>query len=754
MKGNVFYIVNSKWGIINGADGKEYFFHKTSLLNCTIYQLSEGDYVSFDCITQKDQKRDAAIKIRKLDTAENADEVEINAGIKSEFKYDYFNEDEIAIINLLKKVFYVTNGGNIVNLGNSNYRYCLVKPTSAFTRTFNLKRELIVVFSDYVTFEPRSLDAAAAIAERMESKLRVDRGCQVLISSDINIEKRISEVLKDTNLNSIVIPFSYQELLKIDDLDFIINRFRKYLFDVDLFSSSIPIQEDIFFFGRRDYVYDIANKCKNNVHCGIFGLRRSGKTSLLYAVKRLLENDNYPTVYIPCQSQFANVDWGIALYNLIHSIISETTIRIGNIHSKQSYQNENAAICFEDDLNKIYGVISKPIVLLFDEIESITFGVSGNKDDWKNGIDYVTFWNAIRGYYSKYHYVLSIVVAGTNPMINEIPVINEEVINPMFGQLSVANQGAYLPPFTVMDTNNMINTLGGYMGLSFDDKVCSLITADCGGHPYLIRLLCSYINTYIKNRQISRPQIVTETLYTPILKEFEETTEATGFYLMILNILISSYPKEFNALKEVALNGDKYLSKFVDEKSLLHLLGYGLLESDEDHFRIRFKTIERYLLGQYKFERANPSIEEQKQEIQFRINNAEMALRRIVKSSLQTVKGATGAKRIVIDSMASHKAISPIDITKAQELTYNQLFDPSINKIYFSVLIKIIIDNYDVFKNLFDQTQEFTKKHLDIINTARRVPDHSYTTTSEKWSIENFYKFREAMSWLETITNS
>ena len=389
---------------------------------------------------------------------------------------------------------------------------------------------------------------------------------------------------------------------------------------------------------------------------------------------------------------------------------------------------------------------------MFDEIESITFGDSGVAENWKNGTGYVSFWNTIRGYYSKYNSTLSIVVAGTNPMINEIPVINESIVNPMFGQISIANQGAYLPPFSVMDTQNMINTLGGYMGISFDDKVCSLITNDCGGHPYLIRLLCSHINSYLKNKKIERPKKITEPLYAPILKEFEETADATGFYLMILNILITNYPKEFNALKEVALNGDDYVSKFVDEKSLLHLLGYGLLESDENHLKIRFKTVERYLLGQYKFERENLSIEDQKQEIQFRIDNAEIALRKLVKSSLQTVKGATDAKNIVIAAMRSHNSIKQNDISKAQTLKLNQLFDPSVNKIYFSVLSIIIVDNYDVFKNVFDQSLDIVKSHLDVINKARRVPDHSYTDTSEKWSVEEFKKFRESITWLESIT--
>lgn len=120
--------------------------------------------------------------------------------------------------------------------------------------------------------------------------------------------------------------------------------------------------------------------------------------------------------------------------------------------------------------------------MLFDEIEAITFDVPSDNSNWADGTYYISFWNALRGLYLKNPNVISIVVAGTNPRINEIPVLHNGSTNPMYGQLALSNQGAYLLPFTLIDTQNVVNTLGGYMGLSFDDHVCSSLTLDCGGH--------------------------------------------------------------------------------------------------------------------------------------------------------------------------------------------------------------------------------------------------------------------------------
>ena len=186
-------------------------------------------------------------------------------------------------IDILKKYFYISRGGKKFSLGGSTYNYILVKLTTKELRPlFDLPHEIVVVFSDYISFEPRSLDAASEVIQKIPSQHRLERGCQILISNDSHIEERLNETMRgeNQNLSSIVIPFSYREFLSGEiTAETIKERFRKYLFDVDLFATKEPIRNDMFFFGRRDYVRDIVAKCKAGIHCGAFGLRRSGKTS-------------------------------------------------------------------------------------------------------------------------------------------------------------------------------------------------------------------------------------------------------------------------------------------------------------------------------------------------------------------------------------------------------------------------------------------------------------------------------------------
>lgn len=758
MQGNIDelkenYNGNKSYGFIYANETK-YFFHKSALKNCTIFQLDEGDAVEFEPEIDADG-RNRANNIRKMHqvTVEGA---MTNPGINPSARISKYNQDETRIIHLLSKVFYVTSGGEEFRIGDSTYRYCLVKPTEAFTNIFHISREMVVIFCDYVCFEPRSLDAVAYVYSKIKSKLRLEKGCHIFICHDDLVEDKLTRLLKDNNVTQIVIPFKYSELLhKGTKASIFEERFRKYLFDRDLFDVSTPIQDEAFFFGRRDYVHDIVSKCKSNTHCGVFGLRRSGKTSLLYAVRNLLKQQNYRTVFIPCEGDLSTLDWRMALYKTVRNVYSELGLPTADLKECE-YQSANTTMYFERDMDAAISMLSKPLTIMFDEIEAITFSVfQGENSDnlWVDGKNFINFWNTVKGYYSKYPKQITVLVAGTNPMINEIPVIGmDDCPNPMFGQLSDTNQGAYLQSFSAEDMKNMVNTLGNYMGITFDEYSISRLVSDCGGHPYLSRLLCSSINKYCRTSGLTRPINVTRAIYDKALPEFEKSSKATSFFWMMLNILMKSYPKEFATLKVLALEGDNVISQVQDNNALAHLLGYGMIENNQHNFAIKYSIITNFLRGEYRFERNGLSIEEQKEEIQLRVNSAEMQLRQLVKNTLQTYYGVNAAKNKVIQSMQHNKAINQQDVMRAQGYSYSQLFDPSLNRVYFSLLLEVINDNFSCFTNIFaNYSREVVEKHLRVINKARRCPDHSYTKNTERWEEKDFEKFRVSISWLEDI---
>ena len=248
-----------KYGLLSSdGDSKIYIFFPSDLTNCRIHQLQEGDAMEFEPVQNDNSTKGRypmATSVRIVDQVSNAYS-QVQPGINKSARFDHFNESEKSIIhNCLGKVFYVSSGGHQFTLNQSSYRYCIVKPTDMFQHAFHLSREIVVIFSDYVNFEPRSLDAASYVYNTISEKLRLDRGIQILICHDNEIEKKLIAILKDKNHNQIVVPFTYEELLSdsVDSL-FVESRFKQYLFDVDLFAETKPIQDDIFFFAGKFFV--------------------------------------------------------------------------------------------------------------------------------------------------------------------------------------------------------------------------------------------------------------------------------------------------------------------------------------------------------------------------------------------------------------------------------------------------------------------------------------------------------------------
>lgn len=764
MEGTIFRIVtnasgNKTYGFISTIDGRNnIFFHKNDLTNCTIFQLHEGDDVIFDEGTGFDG-RVAAVNVRlQRSYSSKNNPYAVSPGINSDANLSRFSEEEKSIIKNLSSSFYVTNGGGGLWIGKSQYSYILIKPSEFFHTAFHLSREIVVIFSDYVTFEPRSLDAYSEVQKTMRSQLRLEKALHIIISRDTNIEKRIQEHLKDNNLNQIIIPFSYDELTtRSFDKKILEERFKSWLFDIDLYSDKNPVREDAFFFGRRDYVNDIVDKCKRGIHSGVFGLRRSGKTSILLAIKRLLDAQNYRNLFIPCES-LSNLTWHKALWKIVDDIYAEVDCEQSPRSNFDDYDESDAAILFEKDLDYVFDniIFSGPITLMFDEIEDITpylIKRESNKHDnnglWADGSGFIHFWNTIKGYYSKHPGRVSILIAGTNPIINEVSNISG-MPNPMYETLSASNQGIYLQPFGIDDTKVMVNTLGGYMGIHFDGASIARLNDDCGGHPYLIKMACSSINKFVKTSSMKRPAKITKAVYDKAIPEFEKSAEAVDFYWMILGILVQNYETEFNTLKILATDGDAVVSQTKTQTELHHLVGYGLVDYNQGHYVIKYNTVRNFLRGEYKFERRGLSVEEQRHEICLRLDQAEIDLRHLIKQTLLSQCGKTNAKQIVINAMIA----TNVDTATVIKLEYNQMFDPSVNKIFFSVLRQVIKDNFTLFANIFDgYSAADVIACLDALNRSRRCPAHSYDEECEKWTDADFDIFRSNMKLLEGVLN-
>jgi len=119
-----------------------------------------------------------------------------------------------------------------------------MKPVDLYQEMFNIEREIIVIFSPYEQFQPRTLDAFDEVS-KLYQKLRIEKVCSVVISKDKLIEQKLSELLRRNPESPIVIPFSYDELLSPIDDFFLRNRFKEHFYTRDLFAFEAPLKKDL-----------------------------------------------------------------------------------------------------------------------------------------------------------------------------------------------------------------------------------------------------------------------------------------------------------------------------------------------------------------------------------------------------------------------------------------------------------------------------------------------------------------------------
>jgi hypothetical protein len=301
------------------------------------------------------------------------DEMENNTtpGFHREFLIDKFPTEEKNILKHLSNEWYLTNSGSAIQLAGSKYDYFLMKPTKIFSEMFNLDREIICVLSDYPHFEPRTLDAFDKV-QGLLSELRVEGVCRVLISRDPSTEERIENILKTDPEQPIVIPFTFDELLHHYDDFFIRNRFRKHFYSRDLFSFLSPLKKDLYFFGRSELIQSLINRHRSGEHTGLFGLRKSGKTSIIYAIERALSVNKEQYISIDCESpSIHKMRWNELLY-LISREFCKAKGSKAKLTDEKEYTEKRAAISFEQDILTVFRSKKRSSVLIiFDEVERI-----------------------------------------------------------------------------------------------------------------------------------------------------------------------------------------------------------------------------------------------------------------------------------------------------------------------------------------------------------------------------------------------
>lgn len=487
-------------------------------------------------------------------------------------------------IRRIADTFYVTRSFDAVRIDNSVYYGALIRPTDDSSVVLNTQRELLVVFSDYQTFEIRTLEAFEEFYSLLDSA-RVDHSLRFLVSSDGSVDRHIKLYLEQHPEYPVIIPVTFERLERHTNP--LIAAVRQNHHIRDLFGFQSPLREEHFFFGRSDIVASVIDLGKSGQHSSIFGLRKSGKTSTIYAIERRCKPTDLTVLTIDCQDlQIHGRRYGELLVHIVNKVREKNKLK----QFSKPIANEGPEISewFYEKMGITLDSLRSNLLIIFDEIENISPRTAAS-EHWRSKKDPIYFWQIIRSFaQSRKNRYLAVCIVGTSPYILEEAKI-QGIDNPAY----LLAQKRFIPNLSFDETREMVGRLGFFMGLDFDASAVSMLHASYGGHPFFTRQVCSKVHQITTGQ---RPKAIPKLRVQQAQTEFSAQLES--YLYGIVSNLKDYYPEEFKILKQVVTGQGDEANEFAREAPDLidHLVGYGLLVIRDETAELAFEAVKKAVL--------------------------------------------------------------------------------------------------------------------------------------------------------------
>ncbi|MEN8217010.1 MAG: excisionase family DNA-binding protein [Pseudomonadota bacterium] len=359
----------------------------------------------------------------------------------------------------------------------------------------------------------------------------------------------------------------------------------------DLYSSTLPVSGHKFF-GREKWLRQLSDLVQQGQFFGIYGLRKMGKTSLIYQLsEEKLRGE--AVAYVDLQASpalteknCAPIYWELehALYNRLHDKEATDLLSLAKVKrfSDLPHRGANAGLIFNEDLRALLEAMSagktkfNKLVIVLDELEHI-LPIAGQE-----GVrGYLEFFGLLRGLAQRYRGLLSSIVVAANSALSERGYW-EGKENPVFALY----KPHFLSPLSKDDCVEMIRSLGKGMSVYWEDNAIETVFSETNGHPFITRLLCSRI----AKRNSERPLTVT---VDKVQEEVPSFVRDEGDKLeQITKLLNSHFPDEETLLEQIAL--DEAPTELQDS-ALSHLLRYQLISSEQGKYQVSFNLLRRWL---------------------------------------------------------------------------------------------------------------------------------------------------------------
>ncbi|MFC6704629.1 translation initiation factor IF-2 N-terminal domain-containing protein [Flexivirga alba] len=414
-------------------------------------------------------------------------------------QFPVFRDHLDALRSLGSQVVYA---GMCKQKGFTNCGVALVRFSGAIETGFGFTREVMLFYSPHRDLQVRTFEVAAKEIARSDSSVTPDTF--FMWSPDQRLRIKLNDWSRSSRLAIPLLIDPHDELSLITLL-------RDYVYARDLFYATTPVY-GASFFGRRTLLQSLRDDVFSQKVTGLFGLRKSGKTSILMQLKEELRDDQVVTVLMdletfPSPPEDPTDD---ILAELRRRLISE--LKAHGLRTQElSELSENPSIV---ELKQALLVLLKRlarkgdrILLLLDEIEYLT--PSDRVDIAEGEMPRISqFLAALRSLVQEAENFTFVLSGLTSAIVEGGRLYGRP--NPLFSWA----KSVYVAPLTREEADDLATTVGAKMGIKFESGALEALHEASGGHAFLYRNLSSAVVGHLpKNdfsRVMSRSAVLTE----------------------------------------------------------------------------------------------------------------------------------------------------------------------------------------------------------------------------------------------------
>ena len=382
-----------------------------------------------------------------------------------------------------------------------------IGPSAAIANQFDIALEiplLIATFAGNAGLEPRVLRQLETSTELRKST-SADKDFAILVVADRSADRFVKDRKR----------FSYPILtIYVDDLaagkysqTSLRTEIAKLMRSMNHFDYSNEIREAADFFGRVDDLEALTALAASGQSVGVFGLRRAGKTSLLYRVAEKLRDKGIEPTYVQLNA-LADADHFCATLvestaRVLHRVggrVPENSEMLNRDFTIRSSQGVRRRWVYEMDA--LLDQIDADVVVLLDETdlaneEALDFDATDRDERQAMNRVLQQLRGVIQIRNERGKRRLSFLAAGVAASIFTSSVRFGRD-NQLFGFASARPLG----PMSRDEMRQMVRVLGKRSGLRFDDyRLFDSLFAEYGGHPHLTRQACARVAEDVHVRQ-------------------------------------------------------------------------------------------------------------------------------------------------------------------------------------------------------------------------------------------------------------